>query len=105
MKSNVDMVIIDRDGEWFVNRALFPMPDPDGNVFQPMMPTKIKSNDWIKAQEGVIVPCPDPAAGEEMPEQVKPVENTIVPKDEDTKEPVLSAASGVREPVKAQARK
>lgn len=104
MKSNLDMVIVDKDGEWFMNIGLFPMPDPDGRVFAPMMPVKIKDSEWRKLQAEIIVPCADPYSGDKMPEQIKPIDNTIVPKDEETGQPDLKSASGVREPAKTQAK-
>jgi hypothetical protein len=68
------MNIVDKkDGEWFISRALYPFAHGtrEGVRFEPQVPTKIKPDDWIKGQP-LIVSCPDPTSGEEMPGPIEP---------------------------------
>lgn len=70
------MKIVDKAKEgakWVINRALYPFAHPvrEGVRFEPQVPTLIIEDDWIKGQP-LIVPCPDPQSGEEMPGPVEP---------------------------------
>lgn len=81
------MKIVDKkDGEWFISRALYPYAHGtrEGVRFEPQVPTKIKSDAWIESQP-LIVACPDPTSGEEMP---GPIQTESVLRDPDTKEVV-----------------
>lgn len=68
----MDVKVIDKDGQWFVNRALFRFNDPteraDGASvnFEPGLPTRVKPTDWMKGQ-ALIVPCDDPFTGDPPP--------------------------------------
>lgn len=47
----MQQLIVDSDGEWFVNKGLFPFVDPiSGHRFEPNVQTQIKSNKWIEGQ-------------------------------------------------------
>lgn len=80
------MQIVDKDGQWFINTALYRFAHAARNsvVFDPQMPVKIKADDWIKGQP-LIVACSDPTTGEDMP---KPIQPGTVLRDSETKEPV-----------------
>ena len=85
--------VIDKDGDWFVNRGLYRMVDPthgEGKeVFlEPGEPTKVKLTDWMLGQS-LIVSCPDPVNSDEpMPAQIDTPENTLTPVDPVTGDPV-----------------
>lgn len=96
-----DMKVIDKDGGWFVNTALFRFVDPthgEGKevIFEPGVPTKVKETEWMKSQ-ALIVACPDPFESDEpIPTVIVPSDSTVVPKDEETGVPTPSAAPGIQ---------
>lgn len=59
MSGNVK--VIDKDGDWFVNRGLFRFVDGDsGAIYEPGVPTKVKDTAWRKAREDMVVAVEDP---------------------------------------------
>lgn len=47
----MDMLVIDRKGEWFVNTGAFPFTDPTSGVtFTPGRPTCVNPTPWMKGQ-------------------------------------------------------
>jgi len=47
----MEMQVIDKDGEWFVNTAAFRLPDPTtGHLFEPGVKYKIKKTEWMESQ-------------------------------------------------------
>jgi hypothetical protein len=61
MEQNMDMKVIDKGGEWFINIAAFRMVDPtpreDGSthIFEPGVKYKIVQTEWMKAQPTIKV--------------------------------------------------
>lgn len=83
------MKIVDKakeGGKWFISRGLyrFAHGEREGVFFEPQVPTLIKPDAWIKGQT-LIVECPDPQSGDDMP---GPVEPESVLRDAETKEVV-----------------
>ena len=81
------MHLVDKDGDWFVNRSQFPMPHGlrAGVVFSPMVPTRVALDDWIVAQAAVLKECTDPTSAEagELPEPI-PTSRPNLQQDKDT---------------------
>lgn len=96
-----DMNVIDKTGDWVINRAQFRLVDPthgEGKliVLEPGVPTKVKKTEWMKGQE-VVVDCPDPFTSDDpMPSIIVPVDNTLLPRDEATGKLDASAAPGIQ---------
>lgn len=95
-----DFKIIDKSGDWFVNRALFRFVDPTNEtnptIFEPGLPTKVKPTEWMKGQE-LIVACPDPMTSDDpIPTVIVPTDNTLVPNDDVSGEPDVASASGIQ---------
>lgn len=70
------MKVVDKakeGAEWFINTALYRFAHPlrEGVHFEPQEPTLIVPDDWIKGQP-LIVSCPDPSSGDEMPGPIQP---------------------------------
>lgn len=65
-----DMTVIDKDGDWYVNRALyrFPHGTREGVVFESGVPTRVVLDDWIKGQP-LIEKVADPFG--ELPGQIE----------------------------------
>lgn len=61
-------IVVDQDGEWFVNQGAFPFTDPTSGVrFEPSVQVKVKRSDWMKGQPVIAaVPQEKPA---EKPEK------------------------------------
>jgi hypothetical protein len=94
-KSQGNLNIIDRDGEWFVHRGLFRFVDPtNGNFFEPGLPTKVIKTDWMASQE-LIVPCPDPLTSDEPVPSVISLDGDVKPRlsDEDAAAAAAAAAA------------
>lgn len=100
-KSN-DFNLIDKTGEWMINRSPFRLahnrsanPDvPELVYLESGVPTKIVMDDFLKSQP-TIESCPDPMSDEAMPAVIVPVENTLVPLDASTGDPSAANAPGV----------
>jgi hypothetical protein len=59
--------IVDKDGEWYVNRSQYPMYNPERNLrFDPQVAVQIRQDKWMKTQP-VIVKVEDPN------EEVEPI--------------------------------
>lgn len=91
--------VIDRDGEWVVNTAMFRMVDPSKGeglevILEPGIPTKVKKTGWMRSQP-MIKDCPDPMGDGEIPKVVVPTESTLVPTDTETGAPAPDAAPGI----------
>lgn len=94
-----NMNIIHKDGNWLVNTAVFRMVDttnPDEHiVFEPGVPTQVRLTEWMTSQ-AMIVDSPNPLESDEpVPQVLQPVENTLVPNDDESGEPDVSAAPGM----------
>lgn len=94
-----DFKVVNKTGEWFINRALFRFVDPTNEtnpvVFEPGVPTKVIQTDWMKGQE-LIVPCPDPNNSDDpMPTLIDTAENTVIPNDDVSGEPDKNGAPGI----------
>ena len=47
----MQQLIVDKDGDWFTNKGVFPFQDPiSGTRFEPGVAVQVKSNDWIVSQ-------------------------------------------------------
>lgn len=47
----MQQLIVDSDGEWFLNKGIFPFVDPiSKHRFEPNVHTQIKPNAWILSQ-------------------------------------------------------
>jgi hypothetical protein len=53
------MKIIDKNGQWLINRSEYRFVDPDGKIMEPGEETKIISTDW-HANQPVLEACVDP---------------------------------------------
>lgn len=59
MSGNVK--VVDKDGDWFINRGLFRCVDgTSGVIYEPGVPTKAKDTDWRKARADMVVAVEDP---------------------------------------------
>lgn len=93
--------IIDKDGEWVINRSQFSLPFTRGEEptvetlrIESGEPTKVRLNVYLEAQP-LLERCADPITGEEpIPGVIVPSENTLVPIDENG-DPDPSKAPGV----------
>lgn len=91
--------VIDRDGAWVINTAMFRMVDPTNGegqevLLEPGVPTKVKKTGWMASQP-MIKDCPDPMGDSAIPKVVVPTESTLVPTNPETREPDASAAPGI----------
>jgi hypothetical protein len=96
----MEMKVVHKDGEWFVNTAVFRFVDPtneaDPVIFEPGVPTKVRLTEWIASQP-MIVSSPDPMASDEpIPTVIVPTESTLVPNDDQTGVPDASSAPGIQ---------
>lgn len=110
--SNVSVKVIDKDGEWFVNTAMFRFVHgtrEDSPIFESGVPTRIRPDDWIKSQD-LIVKVDNPY--EDLPEVIKdetPINGGVHLKDPafvgiGKVDPVLGdAKDGAKEEPKASA--
>lgn len=56
---SAEMKIIDKDGQWLINRSEFRMVSPDGKIMESATPTKIIVTEWHMNQP-VIESVGDP---------------------------------------------
>ena len=74
------MIIVDKDGEWFASRALYPLVDTSGGRqvrFEPQVPTKVKQTAWMKGQP-LIVAVKDPTSADADEGVVEPVDDNRI---------------------------
>jgi hypothetical protein len=91
MSNGTSVNIVDRDGQWFVNRALFRFHDQDRGVnFEPGVPVQIKPTEWMKSQP-LIVPVSDPFAPVEVITAESPKDGGMKAVEKPGQRPIVTA--------------
>lgn len=84
-----ELVIIDKDGNWFSNTGAFRAVDPtNGHFFEPQVKYKIRPTEWMTSQPTIIEVGIDDDVTEKAVVPKRPVKPSLPLVDPVTSEPL-----------------